>query len=100
MSRVLDQSEHARRSRDRGRTARAWTWFSRRTIEAGSHYRDLSWRTVWVQALMASGLIVASRIDPGFALSPCRPVALGVAGGRDLGAAHRAHRHPEGGLTG
>lgn len=25
---------------------------------------------MWVQALMASGLIVASRIDPGFALSP------------------------------
>jgi hypothetical protein len=70
MTRTLDQSEHARRARDRGRTARAWTWFSRRTIEAGSHYRDLSWRTVWVQAAMASGLIIVSRIDPGFALAP------------------------------
>lgn len=70
MTRTLDQSEHARRARDRGRTARAWTWFSRRTIEAGSHYRDLSWRTVWVQASMAAGLIVLSRIDPGFALAP------------------------------
>ncbi|MBI1263422.1 MAG: hypothetical protein GC187_01650 [Alphaproteobacteria bacterium] len=70
MTRALDQSEHSRRALDRGRAARAWNWFSRRTIEAGSHYRDLSWRTVWVQALMASGLVLASRIDPAFALSP------------------------------
>jgi hypothetical protein len=70
MTRALDQSEHRRRALDRGRAARAWTWFSRRTIEAGSHYRDLSWRTVWVQALMAAGLIGLSRIDPGIALAP------------------------------
>ncbi|MCC5997040.1 MAG: hypothetical protein JJU18_11815 [Oceanicaulis sp.] len=70
MNTLLSQSEDARRARDRGRTARAWRWFSRRTIHAGRHYRDLSWRTVWFQAGLSAGLVALSRLDPGFALSP------------------------------
>lgn len=70
MNTLLNHSEEMARARDRGRTSRAWRWFSRRTIHAGRHYHDLSWRTVWVQAGLSAGLIAVSRIDPGFALSP------------------------------
>ncbi|KAA5804077.1 hypothetical protein F1654_09890 [Alkalicaulis satelles] len=71
----MNHSEQMRRARDRGRTSRAWRWFSRRTIHAGRHYHDLSWRTVAVQAGLSAGLIALSRIDPGFALAPWMLIA-------------------------
>lgn len=70
MRRAYDHSETARRARDGGRASRAWRWFSVRTIQAAERHRDVSWRRLGGRIAVAAGLIAASRIDPGFALSP------------------------------
>lgn len=70
MPHVFDDSEAARRAQDGGRAGRAWRWFSARTIQAAERYRDVSWGRLARRGALAAGLILASRIDPGFALSP------------------------------
>jgi len=78
MSDVVRQSEADRRSRDRGRVARAWRWFSGRTIRAAERYRDLGWALIARRTVMAAGLVAVSRVDPGFVLSPWLLIGGGV----------------------
>jgi hypothetical protein len=70
MPHAYDDSESARRAQDGGQARRAWRWFSARTIQAAERHRDVAWPRLVQRLLIAGGLIAASRIDPGFALSP------------------------------
>jgi len=70
MSDTPHQSEADRRAHDGGRAARAWRWFSGRTIGSAERYRDLGWAVVARRTALAVGLVAVSRIDPSFALSP------------------------------
>jgi hypothetical protein len=70
MSDTPHQSEGDRRAHDGGRVARAWRWFSNGTIRSAERYRDLGWRAVARRTALAAGLVLVSRIDPSFALSP------------------------------
>lgn len=78
MSDTFHQSEDDRRSHDGGRAARAWRWFSSRTIRSAERYRDLAWTVIARRTAMAAGLVAVSRIDPGFALSPWLLIAGAV----------------------
>ncbi|MEQ8404713.1 MAG: hypothetical protein RKE49_06420 [Oceanicaulis sp.] len=78
MSNVTHQSETDRRAHDGGRAARAWRWFSSRTIRSAERYRDLAWAVIGRRTAMAAGLVLVSRIDPGFALSPWLLIAGAV----------------------
>jgi hypothetical protein len=75
MPHAFDDSEAARRGQDRGRAGRAWRWFSSRTIEAAERHRDVPWLWLARRGAIAIALILASRIDPGFALSPWMLIA-------------------------
>ena len=70
MSSLSDPSETDRRAQDSGRVNRAWRWFSSATIKAAESYRDISWLVVGRHLGLALTLIVLSRINPGFGLSP------------------------------
>ncbi|XBQ16896.1 MAG: hypothetical protein ABL308_03235 [Oceanicaulis sp.] len=70
--------ETDRRAHDGGRAARAWRWFSGRTMRAAERYRDISWRIVGLNALGAAGLIALSRLDPGHGLAPWALIAGGI----------------------
>ncbi|MFP4519423.1 MAG: hypothetical protein ACLFQ5_08205 [Oceanicaulis sp.] len=70
MTDTAQQSEFDRRARDGGRAARAWRWFSARTILSAERYRDLGWGVVARRSALAIALVVISRVDPSFALSP------------------------------
>lgn len=70
MSDTYHHSETDRRAQDGGRAARAWRWFSARTIRSAERYRDMGWAVVARQTAFAGVLTAVSRIDPGFALSP------------------------------
>jgi hypothetical protein len=70
MPHAFDDSEAARRAQDGGRAGRAWRWFSARTIKAAERHRDVAWSRLALRGAVAAGLIVVSRIDPSFALSP------------------------------
>lgn len=78
MSDTFHQSEADRRAHDGGRAARAWRWFSARTIRSAERYRDLGWGVVARRTALAAGLVAVSRIDPNFALSPWGLVAGAV----------------------
>lgn len=56
--------------RDRGRSAAGWRWFSDATIDAAAHFRDVRWRRIGLELAAALAVVAASRVDPGFALSP------------------------------
>jgi hypothetical protein len=70
MSYQPDQSETARRERDSGSVNRAWRWFSEATIRMAESYRDLSWRVVIGHVVMASVLVILSRLNPALPTAP------------------------------
>lgn len=70
MSYQPDQSESTRRARDSGGVNRAWRWFSEATIRTAESYRDLRWRVVIGHIVLAAVLVIVSRINPAFAVSP------------------------------
>ncbi len=70
MSYQPDQSETARRERDSGSVNRAWRWFSEATIRMAESYRDLSWRVVAGHVVMASVLVILSRLNPTLPTAP------------------------------
>ena len=70
MSYQPDQSETARRERDSGSVNRAWRWFSEATIRAAESYRDLSWRVVIGHVVLASVLVILSRLNPALPTAP------------------------------
>ena len=49
---------------------RAWRWFSEDTIRTAESYRDLSWRVVIGHVVMASVLVVLSRLNPALPTAP------------------------------
>lgn len=57
------------RRQDTGRVARAWRWFSGRTVRRAERYRDLAWNEIVRHALAAALLVIFARIfrTEGFA---------------------------------
>ncbi|MGJ3230917.1 MAG: hypothetical protein ACFE0P_03890 [Oceanicaulis sp.] len=78
MSDTFHQSETDRRAHDGGRAARAWRWFSARTIRSAERYRDLSWSVVARRTALAGVVVAVSRIDPTLAISPWLLIGGGV----------------------
>lgn len=70
MSHESDPSERTRRERDSGSVNRAWRWFSEATIRMAESYRDLSWRVVTGHVVMASILVILSRLNPTLPTAP------------------------------
>lgn len=89
MARSFDDSESAQRGQDGGQAVQGWRWFSRRTINAAMHHRDVPWSALGLRLLIAMALIAVSRIDPSFALSPWILIAGAFWGALTLTACAR-----------
>jgi hypothetical protein len=70
MPHAFKASEIERRAQDGGRAARAWRWFSDRTVRASGAFRDWSWLRVGLHAGGAAAVVIVSRIDPNWAFAP------------------------------
>jgi len=79
MPHAFKASEIERRAQDGGGAARAWRWFSDRTVRASGAFRDWSWTRVGLYAIAALAILIVSRIDPNWALAPWL-LLLGGAG--------------------
>lgn len=78
MSDAAHISETGRRRQDGGRAARAWRWFSDRTIRSAERYRDVPWRIVAMNGAAAGFAILLSRVDPRLAISPWLLIGGGI----------------------
>lgn len=70
MPHAFKASEIQRRAQDGGKAARAWRWFSDRTVQEAGAFRDWNWMRVALHSSLALALIVISRIDPNLAPAP------------------------------
>ena len=55
---------------DTGRAARAWRWFSARTIRRAERYRDLAWPRLALNTLAGLAALIVSRLFAEAALAP------------------------------
>lgn len=75
----INRERHGPRQRqDAGRVARAWRWFSGRTIRRAERYRDLEWSAIVRHGGAALALILASRLFPAEGFAPFALIAGAV----------------------